>query len=101
MNQFRKLGVTLTLPTAPLTLALEDKPDRALRCGETFKPKIIFSSPRDEEFELHYTALSKGNIVATGGRKIIAGRKEDYNPYDEMVELSAIDEVCFSFQSHR
>ena len=89
----------MTIPKAPLTLALEDKPARDLRCGETFKPKIIFSSPRDEEFELHYTAISKGKIVKTGGRQIIAGRKENYNPYesDEMVELSAVEEVMFQF----
>ena len=93
----------MTIPKAPLTLALEDKPDRALRCGETFKPKIIFSSARDEEFELHYTVISKGKIVKTGGRKIIAGRKEDYNPYesDEIVELSAVDQVWFSSTFHK
>ena len=93
----------MTIPKAPLTLALEDKPDRALKCGETFRPKIIFSSPRDEEFELQYTVLSKGKIVKTGGKKIIAGRKEDYHPYerDEMVQLSAVDEVCFSLHFHK
>ena len=85
----------MTIPDAPLTLALEDKPEQALRCGETFKPRIIFSGRRDEEFELHYTVLSKGKIVKTGAEKISAGRKEDYNPYqsEETVELSAIDEV--------
>ena len=85
----------MTLPKAPLTLALEDKPDGVLRCGETFKPKIIISSAREEEFELHYTALSKGNIVKTGVKKITAVRKENYNPYEskEMVELSAVEKV--------
>ena len=94
---FRKLGVTLTIPKAPLTLALEDKPERLLRCGETFKPRIIFSSGRDEEFEVQYTALSRGKIVKTGRKTILAGRKEVYNPYEspDMVELRLVDEVCF------
>ena len=85
----------MTIPNTPLTLALEDKPEEALRCGETFRPRIIFSGPRDDEFELHYTALSKGKIVKTGLKTIIAGGKEDYNPYqsEETVELIAVDEV--------
>ena len=95
--QFRKLAVTLTVPNTTLTLAIENKPEQALRCGEIFKPKIIFSSSGDEEFELHYTALSKGNIVKTGLKKIIAGKKADYNPYqnEDTVEIGAVDEVCF------
>ena len=65
--------------------------------GRKLGVKIIFSSSGDEEFELHYTALSKGNIVKTGLKKIIAGKKADYNPYqnEDTVEIGAVDEVCF------
>ena len=60
------MNVGLTHSTADLTLSLKDKQRSSVKCGEEFKPRVYFSSGNEEQFILHYQALSKGTIIKTG-----------------------------------
>lgn len=62
----RKLNVGLTHSTADLTLSLKDKQRSSVKCGADFKPRVYFSSKKNEQFVLHYQALSKGTIIKSG-----------------------------------
>lgn len=58
-----KLNVGLTHSPADLTLSLKDKTRSSVKCGADFKPRVYFSSEKNEQFVLHYQALSKGTII--------------------------------------
>ena len=62
----RKLNVGLTHSPADLTLSLKDKTRSTVKCGADFKPRVYFSSEKNEQFVLHYQALSKGTIIKSG-----------------------------------
>ena len=60
------MNVGLTHSTADLTLSLKDKQRSSVKCGADFKPRVYFSSKKNEQFVLHYQALSKGTIIKSG-----------------------------------
>ena len=37
-----------------------------MKCGADFKPRVYFSSKENQQFVLHYQALSKGTIIKSG-----------------------------------
>ena len=55
----RELDVSLTHTTAYLSISVKEKKRSKLSCDEVFKAKVHFSSKPDQEFYLHYHALSK------------------------------------------
>ena len=60
-----------------MTLSLNDKKKSTVSCDAVFKPKVYFSAKKDEEFDLHYQALSKGTIYKSGNIKVTVEEKED------------------------
>ena len=60
------MNVGLTHSPADLTLSLKDKTRSSVKCGADFKPRVYFSSEKNEQFVLHYQALSKGTIIKSG-----------------------------------
>eukprot|EP00092_Neocalanus_flemingeri_P108736 GFUD01139655.1.p1 GENE.GFUD01139655.1~~GFUD01139655.1.p1 ORF type:complete len:1716 (-),score=430.19 GFUD01139655.1:66-5213(-) len=89
----RKLDVSLTHTKADLTLSVKEKKRSKISCGEDFKAKVYFSSQQDQEFDLHYHALSKGVIFKSGSSKVVVGQN---NALDSLVagamELSASED---------
>ena len=95
----RKLEVSLTHSDLPLTLSLKDKPKMAIACGETFKPRIYFSSSEDLSFNLNYIAFSKGRIAVSGSKSVSTRSKSRSALYQtgDRRELSAFQSVSPGF----
>ena len=72
-----KLDVSLTHTTADLTISVKEKQRSKLACDEDFTAKVHFSSKADQEFDLHYHALSKGEIFKSGSIKVNSGKSND------------------------
>jgi len=89
----RKLDVSLTHTSADLTISVKEKQRSKLTCDKDFKAKVHFSSKPGQKFDLHYHALSKGEIFKSGSIKVIA---EQSNALDSLVgdavELSASED---------
>ena len=73
----RKLNVGLTHSTAELTLSLRDKQRSSVKCGADFQPRVYFSAERNEQFDLHFQALSKGTIVTSGAIQVTVREMDD------------------------
>ena len=71
------MDVALRNNDIPLSLSLKDKPEKTLKCGETFKPRIYFATSVDLKLDLNYIAFSKGRIVASDTIQVISRTKED------------------------
>ena len=74
---WRKLHVSLKHGSPDMTISLNDKKKSTVSCDAVFKPKVYFSAKKDEEFDLHYQALSKGTIYKSGNIKVTVQEKED------------------------
>ena len=86
----RKLDVTLTHPEADLSISVKEKERSKISCEEDFKAKIHFSSKPGQEFDLHYHALSKGQIFKSGSIRVAAGKTNSLESLvGEAIELSA------------
>ena len=73
----RKLSVDLSHVSAELTLSLKDKQRSSVSCDALFKPRVYFSATRNQQFDLHYQALSKGVIFKSGNFKVTVEDKND------------------------
>ena len=74
---WRKLHVSLQNGNPEMTVSLNDKKKSTVSCDAVFKPKVYFSAKKDEEFDLHYQALSKGTIYKSGNIKVTVFEKSD------------------------
>merc|ERR1719233_8880 len=89
----RKLDVSLTHTSADLTISVKEKQRSKLRCDKDFKAKVHFSCKPDQEFDLHYHALSKGEIFKSGSIKVNAEQSKDLDTLvGDAIELSASED---------
>jgi len=89
----KKLDVSLTHTSADLTISVKEKQRSKLACDEDFTAKVHFSSKADQEFDLHYHALSKGEIFKSGSIKVNSGKSNDLDSLvGDSVELSASED---------
>ena len=73
-----KLDVSLTHTKANLSISIKEKERSEISCNEDFKAKVYFSSRIDQEFDLHYLALSKGVTIKSGFSKVVAGQNSAF-----------------------
>jgi len=69
--------VSLTFSNQNFSMSLRDKSREKIACGQALTATVFFASSEKQMVDVHYQAMAKGNIVASGTIQVDIGEESD------------------------